>query len=54
MDLLDDDEELYEEESTEESEAYGNKKKLNEAVDNGDMDAEDALFMEGYLDDEEE
>ena len=54
MDLLDDDEELYEEESSEESEAYGTKKDLDEAVDNGDMDAEDALFMEGYLEDDEE
>tara|TARA_Y100000310_G_C20429685_1_gene690829 strand:- start:517 stop:681 length:165 start_codon:yes stop_codon:yes gene_type:complete len=34
--------------------AYGSKKKLNKAVDDGDMEAEDALFMEGYLDDDEE
>ena len=32
--------------------AYGSKKKLAKAVDDDEMEAEDALFMEGYLDDE--
>lgn len=31
---------------------YTSKKKLEKAVDEGDMEAEDALFMEGYLEDE--
>jgi len=32
---------------------YTSKRKLAKAVDEGDMEAEDALFMEGYLDDDE-
>lgn len=32
---------------------YTSKRKLEKAVDEGDMEAEDALFMEGYLDEEE-
>ena len=32
--------------------AYGSKKKLEKAVDDDEMEAEDALFMEGYLDED--
>lgn len=32
---------------------YTSKKKLEKAVDDGDMEAEDALFMEGYLEEDE-
>jgi len=34
--------------------AYGSKKRLDEDVDNGDLDAEDALFFEGYQGEDEE
>jgi len=33
--------------------AYGSKKKLEKAVDEDEMEAEDALFMEGYLEEDE-
>jgi hypothetical protein len=33
---------------------YSSKKKLDKAVDDGDMDAEDALFMEGYMDEDDD
>tara|TARA_Y100000034_G_scaffold133270_1_gene198285 strand:+ start:2404 stop:2565 length:162 start_codon:yes stop_codon:yes gene_type:complete len=49
-DLLDDEELLDEDLEFQ----YGSKKKLDDAVDNGDMDAEDALFLEGYQDDDDE
>ena len=32
---------------------YTSKRKLEKAVDEGDMEAEDALFMEGYLEEDE-
>lgn len=32
---------------------YGSKKKLDEEVENGDMEAEDALFLEGYQEDDD-
>jgi isopentenyl phosphate kinase len=52
-DILDDDELLDEEFSDDVDITYGTKKKLDEAVDNDDMEAEDALFMEGYMEEDE-
>ena len=34
--------------------ASGSKRKLDEEVDNGDLEAEDALFFEGYQGEEED
>ena len=54
MKYADDDDELFEEDLAEgEESGYGSKKKLEDDVDNGDMDAEDALSLEGYHDDED-
>tara|TARA_Y100000310_G_C20647094_1_gene797258 strand:+ start:587 stop:748 length:162 start_codon:yes stop_codon:yes gene_type:complete len=48
-DILDDEELLDEDLDP----AYGSKKKLEKAVDDDEMEAEDALFMEGYMEEDE-